>query len=54
MRRYRMERTTTGHKYMVRMADDEVAGKILYNIALVTIPFFASALMFLLWIKVGG
>ena len=53
MKRYQRMKTTTGHRYTVRMTDDEVAGKIIYHIALVAVPFISSALMFLLWVKMG-
>lgn len=53
MKRYQRMKTTLGHRYYVRMADDEVAGRIIYRAALVVLPFLASALMFFIWVKVG-
>ncbi len=53
MKHYQRMKTTLGHRYYVRMADDEVAGRIIYRTALVVVPFLASALMFLLWVKMG-
>ena len=53
MKRYRVQKTTLGHKYIVRQADDEVAARLIYHAALVVVPFLSAAGMFLLWIKMG-
>lgn len=53
MKRYKMQRTTLGHRYYVRQTEDEIAEKIRYNIALVVVPFVSAALMFLVWVKMG-
>ena len=53
MRRYRMEKTTMGHKYRIRMDGCEIAERVLYRIALVTLPFVGAAGMFFIWVKMG-
>lgn len=53
MTAYRTYKTTLGHKVRVRMSREEVAARWLYRFALVTLPFFSSALLFYLMIKVG-
>ena len=53
MKRYMTLKTNMGHKIRVRMSDEEIAGRTLYRIAIVTLPFLASAGMFLLWVKMG-
>ena len=53
MKGYRTERTTMGRKIRVRMSEDEIAERELYNLAIVTLPFITAALMFFLWVKVG-
>ena len=53
MRRYRMEKTTMGHKYRIRMDGGEIAERVLYRIALVTLPFIGAAGMFFIWVKMG-
>ena len=50
---YRTYKTTMGHRIRVRMSREEVAARWLYRFALVTLPFVSSALLFLLWVKVG-
>lgn len=53
MKRYKVQRTTLGHRYYVRQTEDEIAERIRYNVALVVVPFVSAALMFFLWVKVG-
>ena len=53
MKGYRTFKTTMGHKVRVRLSDNEIAERILYRIAIVTLPFVASAGMFFLWVKMG-
>ena len=53
MKRYRVMKTTMGRKYLVQMTDEEITARRIYNTALVVLPFITSALMFLLWIKLG-
>lgn len=50
---YRRMRTTSGRKYCVRMAEDEIAERITAKALTYTLTFVAAAGMFLLWIKVG-
>ena len=54
MSQYKTMKTTMGRRYRMRMADDELAERELFRIALVALPFLASAGTFLLWIKIGG
>ena len=54
MEKYRTIRTSTGHRIRVRMSQEEVDARTIYRIALVTLPFISSALMFWLWIRIGG
>lgn len=51
--KYRTFKTTMGRKYRVRMTDDELAERELFNIVLVLLPFVSAALMFFLWVKAG-
>ena len=53
MKRYRVQKTTLGHRYYVRQTEDEIAARVLFNIALVIVPFISAAGLFLLWVKVG-
>ena len=48
---YKTLKTTMGRKYRVRMTEDEVAERDLFRLAVVGIPFLASVLMTILWIK---
>lgn len=50
---YRRMRTTSGRRYSVRMAEDEIAERITAKVLAYTLTFVAAAGMFLLWIKVG-
>ena len=54
MSQYKVLKTTMGRKYKVRMTEDEIAERELFNIVLAVLPFIASVGMFLLWIKMGG
>ncbi len=53
MSEYKILKTTMGRRFRVRMTEEEIEEKELLRIALVTLPFLASAGMFLLWIKMG-
>lgn len=53
MSEYKILKTTMGRRFRVRMTEEEIAEKELFRIALVALPFLASAGMFLLWIKMG-
>ena len=53
MKWYRVQKTTLGHKYIVRQADDEVAARLIYNVALVVVPFLSTVVLFLTWLKMG-
>ena len=48
---YKTMKTTMGHKYRVRMAEDSKAERILYWVVLTVLPFITAAGMMLLWIK---
>ena len=54
MKEYRTIKTTLGHKIRVRMSEEEIAERELFHLVLVAFPFISAALMFLLWVKVGG
>ena len=49
--RYKTLKTTMGRKYRVRMSEDEVAERDLFRLAVIGLPFLASVLMTILWIK---
>lgn len=51
MSQYKVLKTTMGRKYKVRMTEDEVAERDLFWLAIVGLPFLASVLMTILWIK---
>jgi hypothetical protein len=51
MKGYKTVKTTTGHRYHVRITESESAERFLYWFTLVTVPFFSAALMFFLWVK---
>ena len=53
MKRYIRLKTTEGHRYLVRMTEEEIAARRVYNAVLVILPFVTSVAMFWLWIKVG-
>jgi len=50
---YKMYKTTMGRKYRMRLCEDEVAERILFRVAIVVLPFLASALMTAIWLKGG-
>lgn len=52
MKRYMRVRTSSGHRYNVRMAEDEIAEKWAAKVLMFTITFASAAGMFLLWIKI--
>ena len=54
MTQHKVLKTTDGRRYKVRMSQEEVDARTIYRIALVTLPFISSALMFWLWIRIGG
>lgn len=53
MKRYMKLKTTEGHRYLVRMTDEEITARRIYNAVLVILPFVTSAVMFWLWVKLG-
>lgn len=50
---YRTIKTTTGHKFKVKMSDAEIRGRRMYWAAVTVLPFVTSALMFWIWVKCG-
>lgn len=50
---YKRFKTTTGHRYTMRVCEDEVRERRLYHIAIVLVPFLSSALMMAIWLKGG-
>ena len=53
MNRYKVLKTTMGHKIRVRMSEEEIMERTLYRLTITILPFIGSALMFWLWVKVG-
>ena len=51
MSQYKVLKTTMGRKYKVRMSEDEIAERDLYQMAVVILPLISSVLMFLIWVK---
>lgn len=51
---YATFKTTMGRKYRVKLSRSEAAERRLFHIALVVVPFVTSALMFWIWVKIGG
>lgn len=48
---YRQMKTTLGHKYRVRTAEDPALERILMVLAVTVVPFIAAVGMMMLWIK---
>lgn len=48
---YKTMKTTMGHKYTVRMAEDSKAERVLYWLAVTILPLIGSIGLTLLWIK---
>ena len=46
---YKTMKTTLGHKYRVRMAEDSKAERILYWAAVTVLPFVGTVGMLMLW-----
>ena len=51
MSHYRTVKTTMGHRYTVRMAEDERKERMLYWMAITVLPFVTAAGMMLIWLK---
>ena len=51
MSQYKVLKTTMGRRYKVRMTEDEIAERDLFRLVVVGLPFLASVLMTILWIK---
>lgn len=51
MKRYRRVKTTQGHRYTMRMPEEEVAERILYRVVLTVVPFCMAALFTFLFFK---
>lgn len=54
MKGYKTIKTTLGHKIRVKMTDEEIQEREMFNALVVLMPLIGSALMFFLWVKVGG
>lgn len=48
---YKTVKTTLGHKYRMRMAEDEKAERILFWFVLTALPFIGAAGMTFIWMK---
>ena len=53
MDRYKTLKTTMGHKYRVRMAEDEAAERDLYRLTIIALPFVCSVLMSIIFFARG-
>ena len=51
--KYRTFKTTMGRKYRVRMTEDEIAERELFNITLVLVPFLSTILLMAVWLWRG-
>lgn len=54
MKGYKTIKTTLGHKIRVKMTEEEIQEREMFNALVVLMPLIGSALMFFLWVKVGG
>ena len=54
MKGYKTIKTTLGHKIRVKMSDEEIQEREMFRTLIILMPFIGSALMFFLWVKVGG
>lgn len=54
MKGYKTIKTTLGHKIRVKMSDEEIQERETFHALVILMPFIGSALMFFLWVKVGG
>ena len=54
MKGYKTFKTTMGHKIRVKMSEEELQEREMFNALVVLMPLIGSALMFFLWVKVGG
>ena len=54
MKGYKTIKTTLGHKIRVKMSEEEIQEREMFNALVVLLPLIGSALMFFLWVKVGG
>ena len=54
MNGYKVVKTAMGRKFMVKMDEDEIRERRLYNIAITALPFVATVLLFWTWLEVGG
>ena len=53
MKQYKVLKTTMGRKYKVRMTDDEIAERELFNMTITVLPFLTVILFFIVWLKMG-
>ena len=44
-------KTTQGHRYRMRAAEDARAEKILYWLAITVLPFIGAAVMMAVWVR---
>jgi len=47
---YKTMKTTMGHKYRMRMAEDEVAERDLFRLAVVALPFLGTVALMAVWL----
>ena len=48
---YRTMKTTLGHKYRMRTAEDPTLERILFGLAVTVLPFTATVAMMLIFLK---
>ena len=54
MSQYKTVKTTMGRKMRVRMSEQEVFERQLFALVIALFPFVSAALMFFIWVKMGG
>jgi len=54
MKGYKTIKTTLGHKIRVKMSEEEIQEREMFQAMVILMPLIGSALMFFLWVKVGG
>lgn len=53
MSQYKVQKTSMGHRYYVRMAENEVSERELFRLAVVVVPFIGTVLLLAAWLVRG-